>query len=541
MKIYKFAGLFLLGLLGCSSPEEDKKEVTWSEFYKSDLFIQVQTEAIFPDSKTFTDCTAKRPLSEILVDYNISKEELNFDLKEFVKENFEVPGDVLSTFESDTSRSMKDHINLLWDHLTRQPDEVSSYSSLIPLPDSYVVPGGRFREIYYWDSFFTMEGLMVAGRRDLAENMVRNFAYLIDTIGFIPNGNRAYYLGRSQPPFFSAMVELLASKDRDLYTSFLPQMQKEYDFWMSGSEELSASKVSHKRVVRMPDGTILNRYWDDYPLPRPESFKEDVIVAKEIVSTGNEASGTEEKFRHLRAGAESGWDFSSRWFADQNSIATIHTTDIIPVDLNSLMYFMEMKLAQGYDWMGNQELAMFYLEKASDRRDAINTYLWDNEAGFYIDYDFMNDRPTGVLSLAASFPLYFKVADKARAKKVTERLEKEFLQDGGFVTTLNKTGQQWDWPNGWAPLQWITVNGLYNYEYNDLGNEGARRWLSRNREVFKATGKMMEKYNVVDISLLAGGGEYALQDGFGWTNGVALAMMKIFEEKEMVDNMRGEE
>ncbi|MCA6079177.1 alpha,alpha-trehalase TreF [Fulvivirga sedimenti] len=541
MRLYKFALLVILITSGCTSDTAEKKEVSWSEFYKSDLFIQVQTESIFPDSKTFTDCTAKRPLSEILTDYNSKKSSADFNLKSFLEENFEIPGGVLSSFESDTSRSMKEHINLLWEHLTREPDQVSSLSSLIALPQSYVVPGGRFREIYYWDSFFTMEGLMVSGRRDLAENMVRNFAYLIDTIGFIPNGNRAYYLGRSQPPFFSCMVDLLASNNRDLYISFLPEMQKEYDFWMSGSDNLTKPGKAVRRVVKMPDGTILNRYWDDFPLPRPESYKEDVIVAKEIVSTGNESAGAEEKFRHLRAGAESGWDFSSRWFADHNSIATIHTTDIVPVDLNALLYFLELKLAQGYDWQGDQERARYYLGKATDRKAAINKYLWDDESSFYIDYDFVNDRGTGVLSLAASFPLYFKIADKAKAKKVMERLQGEFLQDGGFVTTLNKTGQQWDWPNGWAPLQWITINGLYNYEYNDLGNEGAQRWLSRNEEVFKATGKMMEKYNVVDISLLAGGGEYALQDGFGWTNGVALAMMKIFEEKEMVDEMRGDE
>ncbi|MEJ2006441.1 MAG: trehalase family glycosidase, partial [Cyclobacteriaceae bacterium] len=295
------------------------------------------------------------------------------------------------------------------------------------------------------------------------------------------------------------------------------------------------------RVVRMPDGSILNRYWDNYPLPRPESFREDVILVKDMLSPNEETADPSTRYRHLRAGAESGWDFSSRWFADGEHIETIHTTDIVPVDLNSLLYFLEMKLAQGYDWKGDLQKANAYLERAMARKESIQKYLWDQETGFFVDYDSRNEKPTGVLSLASAYPLYFRIASKEQAKRVAKRLEDEFLMDGGFVTTLMQTGQQWDWPNGWAPLQWITINGLYNYNFNDLGNEAAWRWLERNREVYKATGKMMEKYNVVDVSLLAGGGEYALQDGFGWTNGVALAMMKIFEEKEIVDEMRRQE
>ncbi len=541
MRLTRLSLLIWIVFWACSTPSEEAGLVSWDEFYETELFREVQMEGIFPDSKTFTDATPRYSLNEILSAYENAKDSEEFDLKTFVLEHFEVPGSVLSTFETDTSRDMKAHIIALWDELTRQPDKIDGRSSLVPLPNPYVVPGGRFREIYYWDSFFTMEGLMVSGREDLVEQMVRNFAYLIDTVGFIPNGNRAYYLGRSQPPFFAAMVELLASEDRDLYTSFLPQMQKEYDFWMDGAADLSTGTPARLRVVRMPDGSVLNRYWDNYGEPRPESFHEDVVVVKDMLSPNEETADPSEKYRNLRAGAESGWDFSSRWFADGKSIETIHTTDIIPVDLNSLLYFLEMKLAQGYDWSGNQEKAMEYLDKAMERKAAIQKYLWDEDHGFYVDYDFLNDNPTGILSMAAAYPLYFKIADKRQAKLVAQRLEDEFLRDGGFVTTLNETGQQWDWPNGWAPLQWIAINGLYNYEFNDLGNEAAQRWLQRNREVYRATGKMMEKYNVVDVSLLAGGGEYALQDGFGWTNGVALAMMKIFEEKEMVDEMRGVE
>jgi alpha,alpha-trehalase len=283
--------------------------------------------------------------------------------------------------------------------------------------------------------------------------------------------------------------------------------------------------------VLMPDGSILNRYWDNYAMPRPESYKEDY----ELVQHNNLPPET--TYRHLRAGAESGWDYSSRWFRDHENLSTIHTTDIIPVDLNALLYHLELKIAQGFNWKEDLEQAAFYLRKATERKEAMDEYLWDEASMFYQDYDFTTRQSTGVFSLAAAYPLFFNLASKRQAKGVMERLRTDFLKPGGFVTTLNETGEQWDAPNGWAPLQWITVNGLYNYGYGDLGNEAAERWLSRNREVFKATGKMMEKYDVVNVDLLAGGGEYPLQDGFGWTNGIALAFIDILEQKAQVEEM----
>ncbi|MDH5381418.1 MAG: trehalase family glycosidase, partial [Cyclobacteriaceae bacterium] len=441
----------------------------------------------------------------------------------FVLDNFLLPGTASGDFVSDTSMSMLRHIEDLWPYLTRQPDSIVEGTTLIPLPFKYVVPGGRFREIYYWDSYFTMEGLVASNHKDLAVSMVDNFAWLVDTVGFIPNGNRKYYSGRSQPPFFAMMVNLVAGNDRTLFLKYLPALEKEYNFWMRGVENLAPGNAVN-RVVMLPDSLVLNRYYDDKEGPRPESFKPDFELVTE--------NKLDEKstYKHLRAGAESGWDYSSRWFRDHKTLKTIHTTEIIPIDLNCLLYFLEVKIAQGYNWEGDLKKADVYLEKANNRLTAIQNYLWDEEAGFYVDYDFVEAKPTGVLSLAGAYPLYFKLAPKNQAKRVIERLKTEFLMDGGFVTTLNSTGQQWDYPNGWAPLQWVTISALMQYGYNDDALDASRRWFNRNREVYKSTGKMMEKYNVADISLQAGGGEYALQDGFGWSNGIAVAVYKRFIE-----------
>ena len=525
------ATFFLFTFLVLSSCEPGVQQND-NDFYTSELFKQVQLVGVFEDSKTFVDCVPKRPLKDINAKYwslNITE---NFDLRTFVMDNFDMPEATGSDFESDTSKSMVTHIEDLWPVLTRQPDQSVSASSLIPLPFSYIVPGGRFREIYYWDSYFTMEGLMISDQQQIAVNMVNNFQFLIDSLGFIPNGNRAYYSGRSQPPFFSLMVKLVAGEDRTQFLKYHDALIKEYSFWMNGQEKLNETNIQFDRVVSMPDGSVLNRYWDAFDLPRPESYKPDY----ELVQEHQLDEGT--TYRHLRAGAESGWDYSSRWFSDATNLSTIHTTDIIPVDLNALMYHLEIMIAQGYNWNGDLKSAQIYLDLAERRKSAISKYLWDEADQFYIDFDYVNQSPTGVLSLAASFPLYFNLATKNRAKAVAERLENEYLKPGGFVTTLNETGQQWDAPNGWAPLQWITINALYNYGFSELGNEAAGRWLKRNEEVYKSTGKMMEKYNVIDIDLLAGGGEYGLQDGFGWTNGVALALNKILQEKALIEEMR---
>lgn len=510
------------------STEEAKEPFN---FYQTQFFKDVQLSGVYPDSKTFVDCTPKASLEEIVNNYNEEKEAEGFQIIDFVNQYFELPETPVTGYETDTSESMQQHVVGLWKVLTRQPESQAKNTSLIPLPNPYIVPGGRFREIYYWDSYFTMEGLMLSGQMNMAKNMVDNFSFLIDSIGFIPNGNRDYYRGRSQPPFYALMVDLVASDNRDLFVSYLPFLEKEYNFWMDGKESLSSENPEHRRVVMLDDSVILNRYWDNYALPRPESYREDY----KLVEENNLDSVT--TYRHLRAGAESGWDYSSRWLRDKQTLSTIHTTDIIPIDLNTLLYFLELKIAQGYNWEGDLEKAQFYLDQAQKRKEAIDTYLWDAASGFYVDYDFKAKQPTGVLSLAAAYPLFFKIATKPQAKSVSERLINEFLQPGGFVTTLNKTGQQWDSPNGWAPLQWISINGLYNYGYSDEGNDAAERWLTRNREVYKATGKMMEKYNVMDLALLAGGGEYPLQDGFGWTNGVDIALSKILEDKKVVEEM----
>jgi alpha,alpha-trehalase len=487
------------------------------------LFHDVQMAALFPDSKTFVDARPLHPPSEIVRRYAGERGRPGFDLRVFVAEHFEPPRPAGEGVPVDTSSSMEQHIQRLWPALTRPADARQAYSSLIPLPHPYVVPGGRFREVYYWDSYFTMLGLVESGRTDLVRSMLDNFAHLVRTVGHIPNGNRTYYLGRSQPPYFGAMVGLYArAADSTEALRYLDALEVEYAFWMDGASRLVPG-TAYRRVVRLRDGAILNRYFDDIPEPRPEAYREDYSLAQTAPDGRRTAL-----YRNLRASAESGWDFSSRWMRDPKDLRTLETTDLAPVDLNSLLYHTELTIAalrRRRGQAGDAEAAARFDEAAEARQRALLAAAYDHESGFFYDVRWrtgqrVTDRPT----LAAAVPLYFGLATPEQGRAVAARLEREFLRPGGFVTTLVASGQQWDAPNGWPPLEWLAIEGVRRYGREDLANLARERWLTLNRRTYQTARKMTEKYDVVDLSRRAGGGEYPTQDGFGWSNGVALAL-----------------
>jgi alpha,alpha-trehalase len=383
-----------------------------------------------------------------------------------------------------------------------------------------VVPGGRFNEIYYWDSYFTMQGLEESGRHDLTMDMIANFGWLIDHYGHIPNGNRDYFLSRSQPPFFAAMIELAATKEGDaIYKKYLPQLKREYEFWMEGADALKPG-AAHRRVVKLADGAVLNRYWDDRNTPREEAYKEDVATARQA------GSNIPEVYRHLRASAESGWDFSSRWFAGK-TLSTIHTTDLVPPDLNSLLYQLELTISKGCEITSDAACAKEMKGEAETRKAAMTRYLWSDKAGAFNDYDWRKKQLNTQVTVATVYPLYFKVASQAQGKAVATAVRSTLLRPHGVATTAVNTGEQWDEPNGWAPHQWLAIKGLNNYGEQQLAATIAQRWVGKNLQVFKATGKLVEKYDIVGDSA-GGGGEYPLQDGFGWTNGVLRKLLAMY-------------
>ncbi len=231
----------------------------------------------------------------------------------------------------------------------------------------------------------------------------------------------------------------------------------------------------------------------------------------------------------MRATAESGWDFSSRWLRDPTDLRTLETTDLVPVDLNSLLFDAERLIAALRAFRGragDAAAARRYAAAAAERRRNLLAAAYDSATGFFYDVRWSTgERVAGRPTLAAVTPLYFGLATPAEGRAVAARLERDFLRPGGFVTTLVTSGQQWDAPNGWAPLEWMAIEGVRAYGRADLADTARDRWLALNRRTYRVTGRMMEKYDVVDITQRAGGGEYPTQDGFGWTNGVALALL----------------
>jgi len=518
-------------LLLCIIVSAQTKVQTPDQVY-GELFKDVQMSRIFPDGKTFVDCVPKKDPKEIVREYLRIKNNpaIKFSLELFVKENFEMPPSPPAVNYVQQEKDVVMHIKNLWGALRREPDKKIEGSSLLPLPHPYIVPGGRFREIYYWDSYFTMLGLKESEQVDMIENMIRNFAYLIENYGHIPNGNRTYYIGRSQPPFFAAMVQLLASiKDDKIYYSYLSALTKEYNFWMDGVSKLKVGQA-YRRVVKLKDGTVLNRYWDDSNVPRQESWREDFETAKKS------GRNVIEMYKHLRAGAESGIDFSNRWFADGKNLTSIQVTNYIAVDLNALLINLEYAIAKGYQVGGNDSLANQYRKKADKRRVAIDKYCWNSKLNYYCDYNFKTQKILNEITPAGMYPFCFFESKpdylSLQAKKAAEAVKTKLLQPGGVTTTVKNTAQQWDSPNGWAPLQWMTIWGLDRCGQKELAKEIATRWMKLNMDVYARTGKMMEKYNVVDTQLEAGGGEYPGQDGFGWTNGVLLALIAKYGKPE---------
>lgn len=470
------------------------------------LLAKVQERGILADGKTFVDAVPKRAIAAIMADFEKMRVGDDDTLRRFVAENFDLPVSLDRAEPGPPTKPLRTYIRDMWKELARAPGQGSDNSSALPIGHRHIVPGGRFREIYYWDSFFTMLGLIRDGETALATGIVDAMTDMIEAYGHVPNGTRTYYLGRSQPPLYHMMVELLGDAEPAIAARRLHAMKREHSWWMEGAETLEAGQAEG-RVARLADGSLFNRYWDPRRSPRDESWGEDVATAN--------ASGRPEPqvYQDLRAGAESGWDFSSRWL-DGESLSSIRTTTIVPVDLNAFLFGLENAIAACADADADH-----YAQLAQNRREAMNRHLWDAENGYFTDYDIRENCPRNTLTAAALAPLLVGAASDQQAERTVKAVSTGLLASGGLRTTQIDSGQQWDRPNGWAPLQWIAVAGLQRYDHDAQAREIAKRWVDTVNATFERTGLLFEKYDV-ERADIGGGGEYRTQTGFGWTNGV---------------------
>ncbi|KAG2780070.1 Trehalase [Phytophthora cactorum] len=567
-------------------------------YCRGELLHEVQMHQLFPDSKHFVDMPIKATSSvdDVLTQFQELK--ASFDnkttgtvwkaqLAAFVDHNFDPPGAELAPVtppdykEGEIPHKIRDitderlrgwamELHKLWKVLARVPastsaDQTSRSSFLHSLPidavpddalarqfngeNVLVVPGGRFRESYYWDSYWIVQGLLVSGLRQTARGVVNHLLEYVAEFGFVPNGGRVYYLTRSQPPLLSDMVRVVAKLedgngtddasawDLQYLRVAVPLLEREYDFWMHRGDHGHAVEVTGSSSSQSESETfVLNRYVAHAGEPRPESYREDVSTASSVFSSQSDAADKKLLYNEIIAAAESGWDFSSRWFGDYSTLPTIRTSQVIPVELNAILHRVEINLANFHELLGNPIASTRFRDAAKTRVKAMDAVLWSESDGCWKDYLLDSREHSPVVSMSNYSPLWggaFDASDSSRLERIVESLERSGLvQEGGIQTTTSVTGQQWDAPNAWPPLQDIVIEGLQaagTATSRALAKSLVQRWVKAGFVAWQKTGLMFEKYNAQQLGGVGDGGEYTPQFGFGWSNGVILTFLTKYQ------------
>jgi alpha,alpha-trehalase len=446
---------------------------------------------------------------------------------------------------------------------------------LLFLPNSYVVPGGRFNEMYGWDSYFIILGLLHDQRIDLARGMVENFFFEIDHYGTVLNANRTYYLTRSQPPFLTSMIMAVYNadkarghNDKDWLARAYEFAARDYEMWMR--EPHLAGSTGLSRYYDFGDGPAAESAQDEAGLHRkvagyfvihPELARTYVVVkdgvqpaltavgpdysvqicdaAQTLAHVGCDAAAavrlSADYYKGDRSMRESGFDISFRF--GPYGAATHH---FAPVCLNSLLYKTEKDLEEISRLLGKAAEAAQWKQRAEQRKQLIDKYLWDDRRGLFFDYDLRTGARSTYEYLTTFYPLWAGLATPQQAQAVAHNV-KIFEQAGGLATSPNETGVQWDYPYGWAPLQLLAVEGLRRYGFAEDANRISYEFLSTVAQNFKSEGTIREKYNVVTRSsdMQVSAGYQANVVGFGWTNGVFLQLSQELP-KEIVDRLTKE-
>ena len=450
---------------------------------------------------------------------------------------------------------------------------------LLYLENKYVVPGGRFNEMYGWDSYFIVRGLLRAGRVELARGMVDNFFFEIEHYGAMLNANRTYYLTRSQPPFLSSMfvdVYQATQKDGHPDKAWLERayadLDKDYGMWTRDPH--LAGQTGLSRYYDFGDGPPAEAVQDEsgfyrkvaqYFFLHPAEADDYVVETKPGTAPGTTqpVAGSPyslqvcdapltmarpecEKAKQFKLSAdyykgdrsmrESGFDVSFRF--GPFGAATHHYA---PVCLNSLLYKTEKDLEQISLWLGHSDDAKKWSKRAEDRKKLITHYLWNDEQGLFFDFNFQTKRMSKYQYATTFYPLWAGLATPEQAKAVASNL-KIFERPGGIPMGTEETGTQWDLPYGWGNIEMVAIDGLRRYGYNSDADRVSYEFLSTVAENFRRDGNIREKYNVVTRSSEAHvelGYEMNVV-GFGWTNAAFLELLHSLP-KDMVERLEKEQ
>ncbi|XP_070129619.1 trehalase [Equus przewalskii] len=543
--------LLLLGL-GLGSQEALPPPCESQIYCQGELLHQVQMAKLYQDDKQFVDMPLSSAPDQVLQRFNELAEAHNHSIPQqqlqlFVQEHFQPVGQelepwtpedwkespqFLQTISDPNLRAWAGQLHQLWKKLGKKvKPEVLSHPeqfSLIYSEHPFIVPGGRFVEFYYWDSYWVMEGLLLSEMPETVKGMLQNFLDLVQTYGHVPNGARVYYLQRSQPPLLTLMMDRYVTHTND--TAFLRDnietLALEVDFW---AENRSISVSSGGKSY------VLNRYYVPYGGPRPESYSKDAELADTLPE-----GDREDLFAELKAGAESGWDFSSRWFIggpNPDLLSSTRTSKFVPVDLNAFLCQAEELMSNFYARLGNDTQATKYRNLRAQRLAAMEAILWDEEKGAWFDYDLETGKKNAEFYPSNLAPLWAGCfSDLGDVDKALKYLEDSQIltYQYGIPTSLQKTGQQWDLPNAWAPLQDLVIRGLAKSpspRAQEVAFQLAQNWIRTNFDVYSNTSAMYEKYDISNGGQPGGGGEYEVQEGFGWTNGVVLMLLDRYGDR----------
>ena len=519
--------------------------------------------AVHSDGMYLAAARPRRPLGEVVADYQVRRGEPGFSAVEYWQANFETPEPDDTSLVAPSGMSVGDYARWIRPNFIHPSTEREDGINMWLPNDTLVAGGGRYKQpvLYHWDSYHAVKGLAADGEWGRVLDTVDNTEYLINQLGYAPNASVSYLATRSQPPYFSHEVSMLAEQYGDeALVRYLPAMEREYEqYWMDGKEYLEKQPDdgrvhTHRTLVRMPIGNgkfaFLNRYWDDADGPRLESYQEDVELG-EMVTHGLGGAVRERRlqklYKDIRAGAASGWDQSSRWFGDSATLATIETSDIVPVDLNSLLARTEKMLALAHRAANNPSRAMEYEDRFRQRVDAINRVHWDPQNEIYRDYNFVRGHQTAVESAAMAYPLYVGIATPGQTSGVARAIEDKLLFPGGIVaTTTDESDQQWDGgtkegdgqKNVWAPLNWAGARGLARmaHMFKAAGVEvDVQPWLELSERVrssymsgveiaFNVHGTVPEKHRGDNPAQIGQGGEYQAVTAFAMASEIFVAM-----------------
>lgn len=395
---------------------------------------------------------------------------------------------------------LKEYIKVHWQDTVRL--ERKGNEALIGLPYEYFVPSikGAFQEMYYWDTYFASQGLLLCGREALVKNSVDNMFYLIDKFGYMPNGSAKGLLSRSQPPFLCMMVSDVYNAFHDnvwLDTAYR-MLKKEYNFWMT------------ERITE----TGLNQYGYNWAIGNHAG---DAAMIRWRLSAYDFGDRTDDDIvRNVMCDAESGWDFNPR--------CDMHQTDYNYVDLNSNLYYYEVKLAEFAKILGTGDEENF-LKAAEERKEKMRKLMFDGEK--FMDYNFKEKCRSDVFTCASFYPLWAGVASEEEARSTVKNLGRIECDFGVAVCEKgDRKGvvYQWDYPNGWAPLHYIVVHALDRYGYKEDAKRIAEKYTSSMEKIFAETKTLWEKYNVTEASIKVND-EYKMPEMLGWTAGVYLDLL----------------